>query len=224
MKKVFTDEPVVQKTGTDKTKGLFVSVGDSGTILTSSDGTTWTQKNKTEFAELKKKNQAPGFLGVTYGNGIFVAVANEKYTSSDGISWAVSQNSDHSYLNGVTYGNGLFVTVGDSGTVLTSSDGNSWTERNSGTSNTLRGVTYGNGLFVTMDTSGNIVTSSDGTYWTERDSGTSVDLRDVTYGNGLFVTVGQSNIIFTSPDGDSWTKSLPIPSFRRPLLGVTYSQ
>ena len=38
VKKVFTDEPVVQKIEKDKTEGLFVSVGESGTILTSSDG------------------------------------------------------------------------------------------------------------------------------------------------------------------------------------------
>jgi len=44
VKKVFTDEPVVQKIEKDKTKGLFVSVGYSGTILTSPDGTTWTER------------------------------------------------------------------------------------------------------------------------------------------------------------------------------------
>ena len=42
VKKVFTDEPVVQKIEKDKTKGLFVSVGSSrgkfGIFLTSSDG------------------------------------------------------------------------------------------------------------------------------------------------------------------------------------------
>ena len=43
-KKVFTDEPVVQKIEKDKTKGLFVSVGQSGTILTSSDGNSWTER------------------------------------------------------------------------------------------------------------------------------------------------------------------------------------
>ena len=45
VKKVFTDEPVVQKIEKDKTEGLlFVSVGESGTILTSSDGTSWTER------------------------------------------------------------------------------------------------------------------------------------------------------------------------------------
>ena len=36
-KKVFTDEK-------DKTEGLFVSVGSSGTIITSMDGITWTER------------------------------------------------------------------------------------------------------------------------------------------------------------------------------------
>jgi len=44
VKKVFTDEPVVQKIEKDKTEGLFVSVGSSGTILTSSDGNSWTER------------------------------------------------------------------------------------------------------------------------------------------------------------------------------------
>ena len=57
-KKVFTDEPVVQKIEKDKTEGLlFMSVGDSGTILTSSDGTSWTERTAVTSVDL---------LGVTY--------------------------------------------------------------------------------------------------------------------------------------------------------------
>ena len=48
VEKVFTDEPVVQKIEKDKTEGLFVSVGESGTILTSFDGTFWTQRGSGE--------------------------------------------------------------------------------------------------------------------------------------------------------------------------------
>ena len=45
VKMVFTDEPVVQKIEKDKTEGLlFVSVGESGTILTSSDGNSWNER------------------------------------------------------------------------------------------------------------------------------------------------------------------------------------
>ena len=65
VKKVFTDELVVQKIEKDKTDGLFVTVGESGTILTSSDGTTWTERNSGTSNRL---------YGVTYGNGLFVTV------------------------------------------------------------------------------------------------------------------------------------------------------
>ena len=35
--------PAVKETKVDKNNGLFVSVGWSGTILTSTDGTIWTE-------------------------------------------------------------------------------------------------------------------------------------------------------------------------------------
>ena len=46
VKKVFTDEPVVQKIEKDKTEGLYVSVGYSGTILiqNKSSGGNWLSK------------------------------------------------------------------------------------------------------------------------------------------------------------------------------------
>ena len=113
VKKVFTDEPVVQKIEKDKTKGLFVSVGYSGTIFTSSDGNSWT----------KKTSGISHFLwGVTYGNGLFVTVGQSGtiLVSSDGNTWTERTSGTSNSLRGVTYGNGLFVTVGQSGTILTS--------------------------------------------------------------------------------------------------------
>jgi hypothetical protein len=205
VKKVFKDEPVVQKIEKDKTEGLFVSVG-RGTILTSPDGISWTKRTS-------GISNSP--LGVTYGNGLFVSVGKSGtiLTSTDGTTWTERTSGISEYLYGVTYGNGLFVTVGWEGTILTSSNGTSWTKRTSGTSNRLWGITYGNGLFVTVGNglfvtvgeNGTILTSTDGTTWTERTSGTSKYLREVTYGNGLFVTVGYEGTILTSTDGTTWT-------------------
>jgi hypothetical protein len=47
--------------------GLFVAVGDYGTILTSPDGVTWTPQTSGTSYSLR---------GVTYGNGLFVAVGD----------------------------------------------------------------------------------------------------------------------------------------------------
>ena len=47
--------------------GRFVAVGRRGTILTSSDGVSWTERSSGTSQDLH---------GVTYGNGLFVAVGS----------------------------------------------------------------------------------------------------------------------------------------------------
>jgi len=176
------DEPVVLKIEKDKTKGLFVAVGDNGTILTSPDGTTWTQRTS-----------PPGPFGarvhlydVTYGNGLFVAVGDNGtiLTSPDGTTWAKRNSGTSEEFLGVTYGNGIFLTIGLDGNILISPDGTTWTEgsyENSYSYGFFKAATYGNGLFVTVSKNGAIQTSPDGTTWTERTSGISGWLREVIY-------------------------------------------
>jgi len=212
VKKIQTDEVIVRKIGQDNRKGMFVTVGDE-TILTSSNGTTWTERNSWISEELYE---------VTYGNGLFVTVGDKGtiLTSLDENSWTERTSGTSRHLRGVTFGDGLFVTVGRSGTILTSSNGTSWRKRNIETSEWLSGVTYGNGLFVTVGEDGIILTSSNGTHWKERKSGTSRYLYGVTYGNGLFVTVGSWGNILTSSNGTRWKERKSGTS--RYLYGVTY--
>ena len=89
-------EPVVQIIEKDKTKGMFVSVGIEGTILTSSNGTSWTKRTSWTSKELS---------GVTYGNGLFVTVGRYGIilTSSDGTSWTLRTSGTTNTLYGVTY-------------------------------------------------------------------------------------------------------------------------
>jgi hypothetical protein len=47
--------------------GLFVAVGNGGTILTSPDGVNWTRRTS---------GTSDWLSGVTYGNGTFVAVGS----------------------------------------------------------------------------------------------------------------------------------------------------
>ena len=89
-------EPVVQKIEKDKTEGLFVSVGYSGTILTSPDGTSWTSRTSGTPDDLR---------GVTYGNGLFVTVGGSGIllTSPDGLYWTERTSGTSRNLQGVTY-------------------------------------------------------------------------------------------------------------------------
>ncbi len=128
---------------------IFVAVGQSGTILTSSDGTTWTSRTSETTEDLCRwGGKFPpchhGYGGVTYGNSIFVTVDSSGtiLTSSDGTTWTVRITGTWRNLKEVTYGNGLFVTVGNLGIIYTSPEGTSWTTRTTGTPKRLSGVTY----------------------------------------------------------------------------------
>ena len=72
------DELVEKIVGVKKvfTEGLFVSVGTSGTILTSPDGNSWTKRTS---------GTSKGLWEVTYGNGLFVTVGESGtiFTSPD---------------------------------------------------------------------------------------------------------------------------------------------
>ncbi|MEI7978991.1 MAG: cadherin-like beta sandwich domain-containing protein, partial [Bacteroidota bacterium] len=161
---------------------------------------------------------------VTYGNGLFVAVAqggtgNRVMTSPDGITWTSRTSAaDNNNWNSVIYGNGLFVAVAGSGSgnrVMTSPDGITWTSRTSAADNDWQGLTYGNGLFVAVATSstGNrVMTSPDGINWTIRTSAADNQWNSVTYGNGIFVAVsgtGTGNRVMTSTNGITWTSRTP---------------
>jgi hypothetical protein len=156
--------------------------------------------------------------GVTYGNGLFVAVGqfgDIVMTSPDGITWTPrSAAGDDDTWRSVTYGNGLFVAVGSTGNdrVMTSPDGINWTARSAaGDNDTWYSVTYGNGLFVAVGPNfggtDRVMTSPDGINWTPRSAAGDNDFwQGVTYGNGLFVAVGQGgDYVMTSPDGINWT-------------------
>ena len=186
--------------------GLFVTVGERGIILTSSDGVTWTSQTSGVSVVL---------YGITYSEslGLFVAVgaSGTILTSSDGVTWTSQTSGVSAALWGITYSAslGLFVAVGYSGVIITSSDGVTWTSQTSGVSSTLRSVTYSEnlGLFVAVDYSGTILISADGTTWTSQTSGVSVVLNGVTYSEslGLFVVVGASGTIIyteTLPDNN----------------------
>jgi len=151
-----------------------------------------------------------GINGVTYGDGLYVAVGwfGKLSTSTDGITWTTRTSGfGTTVIRGVTYGDGLYVAVGYDGKLTTSPDGTTWTTRTSGFGTTdIYGVTYGDGLYVAGGTDGKLSTSTDGITWTTRTSGfgTTV-IRGVTYGDGLYVAVGYDGILTTSPDGTTWT-------------------
>ncbi|HBS04251.1 MAG TPA: hypothetical protein DEA96_04745, partial [Leptospiraceae bacterium] len=77
----------------------------------SDDGQDWTAGPASELSS---------WSSVTYGNGLFVAVAdfgtNRVMTSPNGINWTSRTAAENNFWRSVTFANGIFVSVTDSGT------------------------------------------------------------------------------------------------------------
>lgn len=183
--------------------GKFVAVGYANVsgvptsfIHTSLDGVTWTARTPSE---------AMWFQAISYGNGLYVAVArfgtNRIMTSPDGITWTSRTTSVNPTFSGVAYGNGIWVAVSDSspgGTTFTSYDGLTWAEQATSFASTT--ILFANGLFTTGSRY-----SIDGLTWVSNSIAFSPE--SIAYGNGYFVAVNDTgtNRIAYSTNAINWT-------------------
>lgn len=95
-------------------KGLFVTVGNNGTIYTTRDSNTWVSCVSGTIQNLN---------AITYGNNVFVAVGSNGtiVASSDGYHWSNFKISNCSNIfKSVIYQNGLYIAVGTEGAIYTS--------------------------------------------------------------------------------------------------------
>jgi hypothetical protein len=183
--------------------GLFVAVGyadvagvPTSFIRTSPDGINWTVRTPSE---------AMWFQAISYGNGLFVAVArfgtNRIMTSPDGITWTSRTTSVNPQFSGVAYGNGIWVAVSDfspGGTTFTSYDGLNWDEQSTVFASTT--IHFADGKFTTGSRY-----SVDGLTWISNSIAFSPE--SITYGNGYFVAVNDNgtNRIAYSTNAINWT-------------------
>ena len=167
-----------------------------GTLLTSRDGTTWTET--TPLWAIRGYD----FTSLAFGNGVFLVLATignnlqsqEMLVSTNGVDWT-EQPLPTSWLISVGYGDSCFVAVGAFGIVYTSAAGVAWTRRESGTGAHLDAITWGNGRFVAVGATGSLLSSPDGAHWTSHISGLASDLYAAVYGDGRFVVTGASGAL-----------------------------
>ena len=191
--------------------GTFVAVGWE-TILSSSDGVTWTDRYT-----------GSGLVGlmfnaIAYGNGTFVAVGPEGCiaTSPDGVTWT-DRSIGWGGFSAVAYGGNSFVAVGYNGEIIKSvNNGEIWTALSSGTANPLRGVAYCDGVgceyptWTAVGDYGTIITSTnDGATWGPATSAIGYDLDGIAFTGASmgayymprFVAVGEGGMYASDDDG-----------------------
>lgn len=102
---------------------IYVCVGASGTIITTTDFGTWTARTSGTTSQFNK---------VCWANDRFVAVGASGVVSFslDGITWSTTTLSASGLSNvtlyDVTYSKYQFIACGDSGYVIASTNGNKW--------------------------------------------------------------------------------------------------
>lgn len=172
-------------------------IGDSGVILYSTNGTTWT---KNSFAS--RGLLSNGTLQVIFGDAGLVL------TSTDGITWTKRvSNTSYDLLGGV-YSGSQYVIVGANGVAITSPDGITWTVRSTGVSTILNSVEYASSLFVAVGEAGVTLRSSDAITWTPTNIGAAITLYKVRYLNNTWIVTGvngATGIILTSSNATAWT-------------------
>lgn len=116
--------------------GMFVASTDSGRILTSSDGLSWSSQ---------VVDQGVWLVSVAYGNGTWVAVGagGTILVSTDLKTWVNAASVTTNKLNGVVYTGSVWVAVGDSATIITSPDALNWTVQTVPASSQVTGFLHG---------------------------------------------------------------------------------
>jgi hypothetical protein len=154
----------------------FFAAGDTGTILSSTDGITWASHVSGTVNNLR---------GITHG-GVYVTVGDNGtiLTSGDGNTWTAHTSGTTNILRQVTSIGSIIVAVGDGGVIVTSKDGGAnWASQTlPGGTQSLVGVAaesqyvinaiadpslgfIASAQFVTVDSAGNAYTSTNGLTW-----------------------------------------------------------
>jgi hypothetical protein len=185
--------------------GTFVAVGGSTTAftMTSTDGVTWENENRTPRAWLG--NAAP--LGVVFvaagGNGLRVRSLDKGATWVDDAGYQSVHYRDvaASATNAIAVGHN-YDTTPNVGIIASTADGKSWEERVRG-GEPLNDVAFGNGAFVAAGNTGRVARSTDGVSWRDLTFGASGGAQVIFTGVRFLVSFGDTH--FESTDGATWS-------------------
>jgi photosystem II stability/assembly factor-like uncharacterized protein len=180
--------------------GVFVAVGEAGTILRSTDyGLTWQNRSNEEVT-------VAGLRSVAFGNNLFMAIAGDDVVVSTdlGLTWNRA-TVPVGWWTAVIWGGGSWFLVSESEIVSSESNGQSWTSVYKGHP-ALSDIVYHDGSLVAVG--GSIYSSKDlGETWKDAGIPGADWLAGVTFGNNLFVVVGGNfgDVILKSSDPMKWS-------------------
>jgi hypothetical protein len=186
--------------------GKFVSVGNSGEILYSTNGVDWAFW----FWGGGGGDSRPELYDVAFGGNAWVAVGygGAIRSSTNGVDFEAMSSGTTTTLRGVAYGKGIFVAVSGSGEVLVSTNAVDWTI-STRLSAGLSSIAFGDGRFVTVAFDGKAFVSTDAIDWTMHQAATA-PLGRVAFAHGVFAVVvkNQRFTYFSTDGGLTWNRRM----------------
>ncbi|MCC6231289.1 MAG: hypothetical protein IT580_01515 [Verrucomicrobiales bacterium] len=176
----------------------LIAVGDSGTILSSTNGVDWIPEDSGVTNRLNS---------VTYDRSEFVIVGHEgrALRSSDGKTWIRTQMGSALNCRAAASKQGVLVACGENGGIRVRNPAGVWEVRKSGTESHLNGIAHSPSTTVVVGDSGEILWSTNLIDWVRVESGLIQSLLGVRYLNEAFLAVGEYGTVIRSLDGREWT-------------------
>ncbi len=174
--------------GVCERNGLVVVVGDAGTVVTTTNGATWTthriasQPNLSCVVALES-----GFVATGAAGAIFA--------SPDAANWSARDSGTTGWVYRVRRLNGVLVAVGQNGLILTSPDGTVWSQRISGTAAWLTDTTYADGRYFVCGTQGTLLSSANAVDWVPLSTITGKSLYGLASRPGQVLAVGVEGVV-----------------------------
>jgi photosystem II stability/assembly factor-like uncharacterized protein len=191
-------------------------VGNTQTLLTSTNGTSYTSLSAGVTANLVGIAASPTTLLITGANGAMAS-------STDGTTFT-SRTNNSATLNGIAFGNNTFVSVGNSangsGYIATIGADGTVTRRVSGTTQILNAVESIANNFYAVGLNATILKSTDGggTWQTRVIAGTAFSVNAISASPSLIIAVGTTGRYTLSSDNG---ETFAVPGLNNNLTGVT---
>jgi len=202
---------------------LFVSAGNNGSIWTSTDGITFTNRTTPD--------STTALYGVSYGSSLYVAVgaSGKVWTSVNGTTGWTNRTTPSAAQNCscVAYGDGIYLVGLIGGGLWSSSDGTTWNAETSGTSEHIGELAYSSTLDLWVAACANKVirTSSNGTSWsgatvpTDASATTCYSVIWLSSAGLFVICTNSAQYCWVSSNGTDWSVA-PIPQWLAEQVGT----
>ncbi|WOO42414.1 hypothetical protein [Rubellicoccus peritrichatus] len=185
-----------------ESNGVYVVVGNDGSVGGSVNGTTWVNRSS---------NTTEDMNGVTFAGALSVMVGDAGsilVSLLDGDNWTSRSSPVSTELLAVANGSSRFYAVGKDGAIVVSTDANAvtWTSVTSPTTDDIVSIEFLNTRFLAGTSSGGILLNTGGS-WSTVFSGASGSVNGFTYFLDKYwavATSGSTSTIYSSEDAETW--------------------